>query len=164
MPSSPSGWPRFDPGADEYDDKLALPSDDLLLLALCFLPVVSYASLLLRTETFEVDPGWTGLRNQDVTIGNAIGFSNTNETGGVSPAGEAGGRVARSKEASFYADTNLGGTLNLTNFIQASGEFDFPGTFCPLFNNGIHVGHRNTSLDSTDDSVTNFIGFEFAED
>ena len=67
------------------------------------------AGLVMRTETFDTDPGWTGVRNVDVGLGNNYGFSNTDNTGGLSTEGEAGGTIARTTLVSYYADTMLGG-------------------------------------------------------
>jgi hypothetical protein len=120
-----------------------------------------HAGTLIRTETFDTAPGWVGLRNADLTIGNDFGFRGSNYTGGSSPAGEAGGTIARTLEVSFYADTDLGGSLTLADHIQASGELDF--TSVGAFNNGIRIGHRNTSAASTDATIDNFLGLEFAE-
>lgn len=150
--------------------KLKMPNttNSLLILGVIGFSLVeallfhsAYAGTIIRTETFDSDRGWIGLRNTDGSIGNNFGFSNTDNTGGLSPAGEAGGTIARTVEVSYYADTDLGGSLTLDQRIEASGEFDMSGV--GAFNNGVFIGHRNTSPSSTDSTFANFIGFQIAE-
>ena len=85
--------------------------------------------------------GWQASAATD--NGNNYGFSNTNNTGGSSPAGEAGGTIARTTNLSYYADTSVG-ALSLNTAISASGELDFNSP--ANFNNNIRIGH----FDSTD--------------
>jgi hypothetical protein len=88
----------------------------------------SFANYGYETQTFDnatsvFNAGWTGSGNS--ANGNSYGFSNTDNTAGASPAGEAGGLFARSTtaNANYYGDTTLLShfTLNDT-FIEASGE------------------------------------------
>lgn len=124
---------------------------------------VSAGPLLLRTETFDADPGWSGRDNVNGSLGNNFGFRASDETGGSSGAGEAGGTLARTLNVSYYADTALGGAIGLGNPIRGSGEFDFAVGVGSLFNNGVHIGHRSTSAASTDSTIANFVGIEFGE-
>jgi hypothetical protein len=50
------------------------------------------------------------------------GFSNTNNTGGASGPGEAGGTFIRDDIRTFYGDVTLGGLLTDTSTFSASGE------------------------------------------
>ncbi|RDJ93792.1 hypothetical protein B4Q13_19430, partial [Lacticaseibacillus rhamnosus] len=60
---------------------------------------------------FENNPGYVTSQNNARQGGSTSGFSNPNNTGGVSGAGEAGGTFARSSDRGYYADTRLYGTL-----------------------------------------------------
>src|SRR5688500_14133324 len=63
-------------------------------------------------QTFDSAPAdWVG--NGNTADGNNFGFSGTDNTGGASGAGEAGGTFSRSVGLHTYADTNIGGTLDL---------------------------------------------------
>jgi hypothetical protein len=82
------------------------------------------------TETFDsaaslTNHGWTGVGNS--AGGNNFGFSNTDHTGGSSGAGEAGGTLARSTNVSFYADTTLGTTFDLSSALHGDGELAITG-------------------------------------
>jgi hypothetical protein len=102
--------------------------------------------------------GWTGLNN--AVPNNSYGFSATNFTGGASSAGEAGGFMARNGVTSYYADTNLMGTLVRSDAIEASGEFDITSlTTHGAFNNLLSIGH----FDSTLSGAVDFIGFDIIE-
>ena len=62
-------------------------------------------TLLLKTETFNADPGWEGRNNRATdpgarTIVQNFGFSATSNAGG--PAGEIGGYITPAGEAAFY--------------------------------------------------------------
>ena len=84
--------------------------------------VTSAQAAVLETQTFDTEAaataaGWT-------QVGTSSAYSNTDFTGGTSPAGEAGGALnAVSATRDYYADTTLGGTIALTEDLQASGEF-----------------------------------------
>src|SRR5580765_8264589 len=101
------------------------------------------------------EAGWTGFRNgQD---GNSFGFSATNFTGGLSPAGEAGGTIARAPNLAYYADLTLGGSPNLGYRLQASGELSV--TSISNFNNGVRIGF----FDATNTvGLFGFVGFQVA--
>ena len=102
----------------------------------------------METQTFDsaasaAAAGWTGLGNvvSDPNAYYNFGFSNTDNTGGASPAGEAGGIFGRSKAYAYYADTTLGGsgTVSLAEVITGSGEFTIASVSTP--NNGLRIGH-----------------------
>jgi len=100
-----------------------------------------HANAGMESQTFDTEvsaaaAGWMGFNNG--VNGNAYGFSDTDFTGGASPAGEAGGTIARTTERSYYGDTSLGEILTLDDPITASGEFNFRSCAC---NNGIQIGH-----------------------
>src|SRR5437764_4416458 len=62
-------------------------------------------SLLLKTETFDVDPGWDGRNNRATDpsprqIVQNFGFSSSTNAGG--PAGEIGGFITPAGEQAFY--------------------------------------------------------------
>lgn len=118
-------------------------------------------TLLSRTERFDAAGGWTGLRNINASTGNNFGFRASNVTGGASGAGEAGGTFARTTDVANYADTNLGGVLALGDRTAASGELIV--TSFSNWNNGIFIGYRSMSADSTDSSMSNFFGFQVSE-
>lgn len=65
---------------------------------------------IIETQAFDTPAaaaaaGWTGFRN--TLDGNDFGFRTSNHAGGLSPAGEAGGRAARTANLSYYADITL---------------------------------------------------------
>ncbi len=66
--------------------------------------------------------GWTEHNSRDG--GNDFGFSATDNTGGVSGAGEAGGFMIRSGVQTYYADTSIG-LLSLDQPISYAGEFAY---------------------------------------
>lgn len=120
----------------------------------CFMPtvvrmvrhlsVVVAAGLLLpalawgqvEVQTFEsAPPDWVGVGNN--TYG-PYGFSDTNFTGGVSPAGEAGGTFQRTNVRSYYADTTLGGTLSGLTPFTANGEIFVDASSA---DNDVLIGH-----------------------
>lgn len=124
-------------------------------------PFASAQAQALRFQTFDTDPGWSFLRNEDGSIGNNYGFRTTNFTQGASPAGEAGGTFARTSMVSYYADADLNGILTLNSFFHASGEVVFASS--SNFNNGIAIGHRGTSTGPVGSVFSNFAGFQLAE-
>jgi len=116
---------------------------------------------IIRTMAFDAGSDWTGLRSVSGAIGNNFGFQTSNNTQGTSPAGEAGGTFARTTQVSYYADTNLGGTIDFNRPFQASGEVVLMST--SNFNNGVSIGHRDTSPSSVGSQFMNFVGFQIAE-
>jgi hypothetical protein len=83
--------------------------------------------LVLKTETFDVDPGWDGRNNRATdpaprTIVQNFGFSSTTNAGG--PAGEIGGFITPAAEPAFY-----GKVITPTSFndpLSASGILNVP--------------------------------------
>jgi hypothetical protein len=87
-----------------------------------FIDAVSYTKYIpgaRARQTFDTAPAdW-------VTLGNAtFGFSNSNNTGPLSPEGEAGGVFAREDVRRAYADTTIG-QLTQDSAFGAAGEFFF---------------------------------------
>jgi len=76
---------------------------------------------IVRTENFDVDPGWTVLGSG--ANGNDFGYQATSSHAGGSP-GEGGGTFTRSNFEKYYADTSLGGSFTLGQPFSASGKFD----------------------------------------
>src|SRR5688572_33398449 len=79
-------------------------------------------TLLLKTETFNVNPGWEGSNNRATdpgarTIVQNFGFSATGNAGG--PAGEIGGDITPAGEAAFYA--KIISPVSFNNPLSASG-------------------------------------------
>lgn len=108
------------------------------------------------TEASAAATGWTGFGNSQ--NGNLFGFSGSDNTGGLSPAGEAGGTIARTENLAYYADGTLGGVLTFDDSITATGEFDILSA--AGFNNANRVGY----FDSTDTTgAFDFLGFQVAE-
>lgn len=86
--------------------------------------------------------GWTGSGN--TSNDNDFGFSDTNHTLGSSPAGEAGGSIARGDRA-YYADTTLqhaDGRVSMNDTIHGSGEF-ITASVGDNFGHGVFLGHFN---------------------
>ena len=80
----------------------------------------------VRSQSFDTDPGWTSL---NTTINdNDYGFRESSFAGGT--AGEAGGIFTRTEPTTFYADSDLNGTLSLDDALATSGRFDV--TFCEV--------------------------------
>lgn len=94
-----------------------------------------------RFQGFAVNPGWTTIGSG--TGGNNFGYSATTFTGGST--GEGGGRFTRDTTFRYYADTNLGGSLNLNQPLTASGRFDHTVANTPDFVNGLFIGHFSAS-------------------
>jgi hypothetical protein len=113
------------------------------LVAAFVLSSAQFAQALpLRIENFDSDPGWTRVNASGEFDGNNFGFTLSNNTGGASPAGEAGGSFIRADFASYYVDENLGFGLTLDDDIQASGEFNITSiTQGPPFSHGFFIGH-----------------------
>ena len=82
--------------------------------------------------------GWTGAGND--TWG-PYGFSDSNNTGGASGSGEAGGTFERTPTRSYYADTDIG-TVNGADGFSGSGELYVSA---PFADNDTFVGHMEAS-------------------
>jgi hypothetical protein len=71
------------------------------------------------TQSFDTSPSnWVKVQNP------TWGFSNTNNTGQESPAGEAGGTINRDDKGRAYADISIGQITQAMPF-GAAGEFSF---------------------------------------
>ena len=116
------------------------------------LPGISQAGL--NTQNFDSDPAdWVRIDNPDGLID--FGFSNTNITGGVSGAGEAGGSFHRILTAPrhYYVDTTIGGVFSLSDGLTAFGELDVV-SLDSAFNSAILIGFLDR-----DDSTGRFPDF-----
>jgi hypothetical protein len=99
-------------------------------------------SLLLRTETFDTDPGWEGRNNRATDPGprqivQNFGFSgSTTNAGGA--AGEIGGFITPAGEPAFYGKVIA--PLSFSNTLSASGVLNVPAggghTLIGFFNAG----------------------------
>ncbi len=107
---------------------------------------------VLKTESFDRDPGWEGHNNRITperypTITQSFGYGRTNFAG--KSAGEMGGQVTRASEPAYYADRI--GPLTLHDKLSAAGTFAltrsaagagiFFGFFAP--NNRVQVDGRS---------------------
>jgi hypothetical protein len=101
---------------------------------------VTRADAAIRTEDFDVDPGWAVVGSG--TNGNNFGYQTSSYAGG-SP-GEGGGRFTRSDFVKYYADTDLGGTFTLEQPFSASGEFDYAVQSTADFGYTNMLGHFST--------------------
>jgi len=99
------------------------------------LPVLAFLAestrgqqLLLKTETFDVDPGWDGRNNRAVEPGprqivQNFGFgASSNNAGG--PAGEIGGFITPAGEPAYYG--KLLSPKSLDDALSASGVLNVP--------------------------------------
>src|SRR5688572_24258687 len=102
----------------------------LILIALFLAAVIGTApagerpGLVLKTESFDRDPGWEAHNNRIVpkeypTIAQDFGYSKTHLAGKA--AGEMGGQVWRASEPAYYADRIDPRTLD--DKLSASGTF-----------------------------------------
>src|SRR5687768_16541155 len=87
------------------------------------------AGTVMKTESFDRDPGWTGVNNRVVpaeypTVTQDFGYSRTNHAG-TSP-GEMGGLVTRASAPAYYGEKI--GPLTLDDKLSASGTFAFTKT------------------------------------
>jgi hypothetical protein len=96
------------------------------------------AALPLRTETFDTNPSWMSIGSG--SNGNLFGFQPQSTFAGGG-AGEAGGTFTRSDFNRVYADTNLGGFIDLDQPFEAHGKFDFIAKNRPDFGQPMWLGH-----------------------
>jgi hypothetical protein len=92
-----------------------------LTVALIALIGASAQATVQMTENFDSDPGWT------TTGPMAAGFSNTDNTGGASPAGEAGGFVTSGGTSRIAYSDVFGQTVTLADYLYTSGELVVTG-------------------------------------
>ena len=83
--------------------------------------------LLLKTETFNTDPGWDGRNNRATDPGprqivQNFGFSSSTNAGG--PAGEIGGFITPAAEPAFYGKIIT--PLSFNDTISVSGVLNVP--------------------------------------
>src|SRR5438094_4625882 len=84
--------------------------------------------LLLKTETFDVDPGWDGRNNRATDpsprqIVQNFGFSSSSTNAG-GPAGEIGGFITPAGEPAFYGKVIT--PTSFSNVLSASGILNVP--------------------------------------
>lgn len=115
--------------------------------------VADTGTTFAASQSFDTDPGWTGVGN--TSDGNMFGLRASNNAGGN--INEAGGDVARSVTRAYYADTNLLSTLTLNDPITASGRLAV--SFAA--NNAVRIGHFSTL--GPDNMPFDFIGLQVAE-
>jgi len=101
---------------------------------------------IIETQTFDTEAGaaaagWVEVNTSGGSGLDDYGFSDTANAGGT--AGEAGGTVQRGDLAGYYADTTLGGTLDRSDAIEASGLLDVTN-IGSAFNGGVHFRHFAT--------------------
>jgi hypothetical protein len=98
--------------------------------------------LVLKTETFDIDPGWDGHNNRATdpsprTIVQNFGFSSSSTNAG-GPAGEIGGLITPAGEPAFYAKVITPASFN--DPLSASGLLNVPQggghTLIAFFNAG----------------------------
>src|SRR5256885_15034515 len=85
-------------------------------------------SLLLKTETFDVDPGWDGRNNRATDpaprqIVQNFGFNSSSTNAGGS-AGEIGGFITPTGEAAFYGKVIT--PVSFSNSLSGSGILNVP--------------------------------------
>jgi hypothetical protein len=85
-------------------------------------------ALLLKTETFDTDPGWDGHNNRATDPGprqivQNFGFSGSSSNAGGS-AGEIGGFITPAGEPAFYAKVIT--LMSFSNALSASGVLNVP--------------------------------------
>ncbi|WP_428938199.1 hypothetical protein [Fontivita pretiosa] len=129
--------------------------------ALLAAPRLTHAAT--ATENFDAAPLlWVGMGNGTLGgagIGGQYGFSNTNNTAGISGPGEAGGIFFRTSSRSYYADTHLG-FLTESQSWSASGEIFVSA---PNADNDVLVGHFRTPPEMIGTNELHHAGFILRE-
>jgi hypothetical protein len=123
----------------------------------------TFAQTTTVTLDFSTDPEWDGSGNTGNTVApiNDYGYRNLEGITGVYPGnyGCIGGVFARSMAYSYYADTDLNGTLNRTMTFKLAGSFYLENRTTSGFDGNFFLGY----FDATDPRRENFIGISFAE-
>jgi hypothetical protein len=104
-------------------------------------------------QDFSSDPLWATVGSG--TNGNDFGYQISANAGGA--PGEGGGQFTRSHFQRYYADTSLGGSLNINDPLSASGKVDTSSLNFPDFGPGLVLGY----FDSTGTSA---LGLVFNQD
>jgi hypothetical protein len=125
-PRSPGCLPRAEshPGLRSFVAAPRLVAALLILVALLPAMGAEPSRTIMKSESFDRDPGWEGWNNHVVprevpAVVQDFGYETTNVAGQA--AGEMGGRVNRASEPAYYADTI--GTHTLDEPLKASGSF-----------------------------------------
>lgn len=108
-----------------------------MLCAAFFLAAGHLRAEQTLSVSFDTDPGWTAVGSG--LNGNDFGYWSSAFAGGQ--PGEGGGRFTRSDFIRYYADTNLGGSLDLSTPLQASGRLDVTDFNFPDFGPGMVLGY-----------------------
>jgi hypothetical protein len=118
-----------------------------VILALGLIPASScfaaeLPATILKTDSFDRDPGWEGFNNRiipksPVIVRQDFGFSPTHFAGAA--PGEIGGKIQRSTTMSYYADKISPKTLS--DPLEASGSFAVTSTSSGA---GIFFGYFNS--------------------
>jgi hypothetical protein len=118
-----------------------------LLAAGAFAATPAPSAAQFEVQNFDTNPpDWTGLRNTTGDgFGADYGFRMTDTAGGA--PGEAGGTIpARTREITYYADTNLGGNdqvFTRQTPLTASGRIT-AASIVPGFDGGLDFGFFNS--------------------
>src|SRR5690349_924780 len=110
---------------------MALPLTVQLTLACIILTLARSTHgqpLLLKTETFDTDPGWDGRNNRATDpsprqIVQSFGFNSSSSNAGESP-GEIGGLITPAGEPAFYGKVITPASFN--DPLSASGVLNVP--------------------------------------
>jgi hypothetical protein len=101
----------------------------IIIIIIATLSASTYGQqMLLKTETFNADPGWEGRNNRATDPGpkqivQNFGFSASTSTAG-GPAGEIGGFITPAGEAAFYGKAITPASFN--DPLTASGVLNVP--------------------------------------
>jgi hypothetical protein len=133
------------------------------LFLLVFGIQVAFAQTTTVTLDFSTDPEWDGSGNTGNIAPpvNDYGYRNVEGVTGVYPqnSGCIGGVFARSIAFSYYADTELNGTLNRTMTFKMAGSFYIENRSSSAFDGNFFLGY----FDATNPARDNFIGITFVE-
>ncbi len=116
-----------------------------VVAAACWLMLPAECLGVLAENFDSAPPNWAQINNP--SSGNSFGFSNTNNTGGTSNAGEAGGAFRRTDQRHFYVDTDVGYMSTFDIPLAFSGELDVTSVASD-FNASISFGYVD-SRDTT---------------
>ena len=122
----------------------------LVLLVFVMMDARAASATYSRSQNFATDP--TNWRQSQKNL--FYGYTRTMATGGK---GAAGGLFIPSTVFNYYADIYLGGSLDRSTPISASGVLDLSQTSGqPAYTTSSYVGHFRQSLTS---NFINFVGF-----
>jgi hypothetical protein len=137
----------------------------LLIILLMFITLNqwTFAQTTTVTQEFITDPEWTGNGNSGNIAPpvNDYGYRNLEGITGVYPGnpGCIGGVFCRSTTYSYYADTELGGTIDRTMSFRLAGSFYLENRSSGGFDGNFYLGY----FDATNPDKNNYIGIGFVE-